>query len=84
MTQLERDLELAIDTRLHRWVEDSYDLFDMAEIRNSAPKSIIKCLGRALGSGLVEFGADDEYMFKLIQAFMTRAKAAKARLANPS
>lgn len=80
MTQLEKDLERAIDDKLHRWMKDSFDLFVMAELPKAGAIAVIHCLMRAMASGMKSFDMTDADCHETFQGYLDRATQSRDRV----
>lgn len=74
MNQLEKDLLKQINSKLIQWQADSFALYEMAEIYESAGIGIIHCLARSLATALATLDCPEEYAAKLLTEYMSTAK----------
>lgn len=80
MTQLEKDLQRAIDDKLHKWMKDSFDLFLIAEMPKEGAICVLHSLLHALAGGFAQFNMPDEHSHEIFQSYLDRAKRSRDRV----
>lgn len=73
MTQLERDLRKRINERLHQWINDSVDLYEMAGLSNrDGLQTVITQLIHALIGACIVFDIPPDKLTMFITEIIKR------------